>query len=348
MRTRHFMLSAFILMVAMVTLTRESDADIGRWVQLDNGTTMGGIEVLEAWKQRLYAGASNGIFISTDHGNSWQTTSFKNSATAITIDGNTVYAGTWNQGIFRSDDAGSTWKPLRDGFPFDDLDGKRYYGEVRRILVTFDEIISVGYHSGTYVSNDRGETWQDFATHWDWGDSIWSMTQFDGYLWSAMSSFWMARSSDNGRTWEMLPTFKRAARVTDWAVLYNRLYAAGQQGIGRWNEKTRGWEYLMDGLPTGNSQDSHDPPYTHNLAILDERLFAGLDQHGVYVFDTPTKTWSSVGLDGLSVYALLSYKSLLYAGTRNGLYCAGISSVRPHAKAVTTWAHVKHGTLEKD
>lgn len=110
-------------MVAMVTLTRESDADIGRWVQLDNGTTMGGIEVLEAWKQRLYAGASNGIFISTDHGNSWQTTSFKNSATAITIDGNTVYAGTWNQGIFRSDDAGSTWKPLRDGFPFDDLDG---------------------------------------------------------------------------------------------------------------------------------------------------------------------------------------------------------------------------------
>ena len=77
MRTRHFMRTAFMLMVAMVTLARESDADIGKWIQLDDGTTMGGVYVLEAWRQRLYAGAENGIFISTDHGNSWQTTRSK-------------------------------------------------------------------------------------------------------------------------------------------------------------------------------------------------------------------------------------------------------------------------------
>ena len=348
MRTLRLMRTSFILMVTMVTLVRESDADIGTWIQLDEGAAMGGVWVLGAWKQRLYAGARNGIFISQDHGNTWQTTSFKNPISTITIDGNTAYAGTWRKGIFRSDDAGETWNLIVEGLPFYETDdGERFHGEVRRILVTFNEIINVGYHSGTYVSNDRGETWHDVSKEWLGGDSIYSMTEYDGYLWSAISVDGMYRSSDNGRTWEWLPNFV-LGRVNDWAALYNRLYVAGQEGIGRWNEREQTWEYLMEGLPTGNSQNPDEPPYTHDLAILDGRLFAGLDQHGVHVFDTQTKAWSSVGLDGLSVYALLSYKSSLYAGTRDGIYCAAISRVHPHAKAVTTWARVKHSPHPKD
>lgn len=348
MRTLRLMRTAFILMVAMVTLVRESDADIGKWIQLDDGATMGGVWVLDAWKQRLYAGARNGIFISQDHGNTWQTTSFKNSATAITIDGNTAYAGTWRKGIFRSDDAGETWNLIVEGLPFYETDdGERFHGEVRRILVTFNEIINVGYHSGTYVSNDRGETWHDVSKEWRAGDSIYSMTEFDGYLWSAISVDGMYRSSDNWRTWEWLPNFV-LGRVNDWAVLHNRLYVAGWEGIGRWDEKTRTWEYLTEGLPTGNSQGPADPPWVYDLAVHSGRLFAGLRTRGVYVFDTLSESWSSAGLNGLSVYALLSYNSALYAGTRDGVYCAGISSVRPHAKALTTWARVKHRTPAKD
>ena len=105
----------------------------------------------------------------------------------------------------------------------------------------------------------------------------------------------------------------------------------------------------MEGLPTGSSLDLDEPPWIYNLAVLGGRLFAGLRRHGVYVFDALAETWSSVGLDGLSVSALLSYKSSLYAGTAtNGIYCAGILRVQPHAKAVTTWARVKQGALPKD
>ena len=221
------------------------------------------------------------------------------------------------------------------------------YGAVRRILIMFDEIINVMYHRGTYVSNDRGETWHDISEEWRTGDSIYSMTEFDGYLWSAISVDGMYRSSDNGRTWEWLPNFV-LGRVNDWAVLHNRLYVAGWKGIGRWDEKTRTWEYLTEGLPTGNSRGPADPPWVYNLAVHSGRLFAGLHTRGVYVFDTLSESWSSAGLNELSVYALLSHNSALYAGTKDGVYCTAISKVHPHAKAVTTWARVKQTAHPKD
>ena len=61
MWTRRLMRTAFILIVAITTLTPELDADIGTWIQLDDGMAMGRIHALEAGENRLYAGASNGI-----------------------------------------------------------------------------------------------------------------------------------------------------------------------------------------------------------------------------------------------------------------------------------------------
>ena len=306
------------------------------------------MSVLEADENRLYAGTSERIFISQNDGYSWYTVAFKDTVTAITADGDTVYAGTWSTGVFRSDDAGVTWKPIVDGLRFQQHDdGESTYGYVIRILVMFDEIINVMYHNGTYVSNDRGETWLDVADIWEgwWTDSIHSMTQFDGYLWSAISISSMARSSDNGQTWENLRKYE-TSHVTDWAVLNNRLYIAGSDGIGRWNEKTQDWEYPMKGLPIGHRYDPDAPPSVLSLAVHDGRLFAGLERDGVYVFDARSETWFSAGLNGLWVYALLSHKSSLYAGTGDGLYSALIARVQPHGKAVTTWGRIKRNASD--
>ena len=57
------------------------------------------------------------------------------------------------------------------------------------------------------------------------------------------------------------------------AVLNNRLYVAGEEGIGRWNEETQAWEYLMKGLPTGSHSDPDDPPWVSSLAVNRGRLF---------------------------------------------------------------------------
>ena len=324
------------------------------WVQLDNGRPMAYVSTLEGSEHRLYAAASGGIFFSENGGDTWLPTSFEHEekyVTTLTVDGNTVYAGTWRHGVFRSDDGGITWKSINDGCRFQEVEGEPFYGEVRRILIIDETLISVMYHGGTYTSTDRGETWEDISEAWYIGNSIYSMTMFDGYLWSAMSVEWMARSPDDGRTWQPLVNFQQG-RVNDWAVLNGQLYVAGQKGVGRWNETLQMWEYPMDGLAINTSEDSNDLPYISNFAVHGEQLFAGLDAHGVYLFDTASETWSAVGLQGLSILSLLSQGDFLYAGTEdNGIYrtelpVASLAFVQPQAKVLTTWADMKRTAPE--
>ena len=339
-----------------------SDLPIG----MDLGIDLGRVSVLEVGEGRIYAGTYNGIFISQDAGYTWHI-SFKagcNAAIcdAITVDGNTVYAGIGGESAFRSDDAGVTWKPIRDGLPFIDLsDGRRFYREIKQILVTRDKIIAAvsDISGGVYISTDRGETWHNESAEWSkasTADTIRSMTEFDNYLW--ISTLWnkILRSPDHGETWksagydidERILDYSDQ-RVTDWAVLGNRLYIAIGNGVLRWNESTRTWEDPMNLLPRTS--------WATSLAVHDDLLFVGLEQdflnlrghlprqdedvigEGVYVFDAQTETWSSTGLEGVSVDTLQSYKFSLYAGTEDGIYRAEVIRL-PHGGVATTWEHM--------
>lgn len=202
------------------------------WIQLADNAAIGDVLALSGSKYRIYAGTSNGILLSESAGLTWRSTAFEKPTAVLTVDGDTVYAGTWRKGIFRSDDAGRRWKPIHNGLRFHDGDKERSYSTVQRILIIDDTLINMMYHGGTYTSTDRGETWHNISEEWYAGNSIYSMTLFDGYLWSAISIGWMARSPDNGQTWQPLNAFQ-CHRTNDWAVLQGRLYVAGQAGIGR-------------------------------------------------------------------------------------------------------------------
>ena len=313
MQTRRLIQAAVAVLVVGTVTGLKPVWGVNKWIQLDDGVAMKSVTSLAAHGFRLYAGSDNGIFVSIDGGKNWSSTSFNNSVSTLTVNGDTVYAGTWYHGVFRSDDTGLTWKPIRDGLRFEEHDGEIYYGGVRHILITDNNIINVMYHNGTYTSTDRGETWHDISTEWAGGDGIHSMTEFDGHLWSAVSSSSMARSPDSGKTWEPLYRFDYG-HVYDWAALNGRLYVGGYEGVGVWNEITRTWEYPMAGLPIGK--------YVLRLAVQGDRLFAGLrHKHGVYVFDLQSETWSSAGLEGRTVSSLLSHGSALYVGTEeDGIY----------------------------
>ncbi len=115
--------------------------------------------------ERLYAGTEHGVFFSLDDGSIWRESDLKHGISVIEIGPDAVYAVTYFRGIYRSDTRGNTWHPKNKGmllFQSDHDDG--YHPHVRQILVTGSGmVITVGYHHGTYISDDRGDTWQSVS-----------------------------------------------------------------------------------------------------------------------------------------------------------------------------------------
>ena len=322
------------------------------------GTEDMGVNIIETDEHRLYAAASQGVYVSRDNGYTWRYSELAHGLEhfyliAIGIGPNAMYAGTNNHGVYRSDSHGKTWKPKRKGiriFDLDDPDREPYYAEAKQILVTRSgAVIAVGYHSGTHISHDRGETWHD-TDDWDFADGIWTMTEFDGYWWSVYSSASIAalRTPDNGKTWERLPHLNYS-EIADWAVLGDRLYLAGSGGFARWNEAEHGWEDLSLGLPFTNEPKKEWRRKLHiqSLALNRGRIFAGLPRSGVWMFDQQFERWIPAGLDGLTVTSLISHQSDLYAVAMDsnwdslGIYRASIPLVNPYGKAAATWGALK-------
>jgi hypothetical protein len=344
------MRTAFIFLVTMTAPTYEAAAEIrADWNQL-YGTEALEVDLLETDGTRLYA-AGKGVHISLDDGYTWRSTEPQHGVSAIAISRDAVYASTFFHGVFRSDSHGNTWQRKNRGIRF--VDRGRELGPpiIKQILVASSgTVIAVGYHKGTYISDSRGETWRSIYEEWiysgnkehnipDWhfGDGIWAMTEFNGFWWAVYSSATIAilRSPDNGETWEHLPRLKYG-QIADWAVLGDRLYVAGDEGFGRWNEAQNVWEHLSQGLPTDNPNSS-----ISTLTADRNRIFAGFPKHGVYMFDERSETWIPAGLDGLTVYDLISHQSYLYAATKEGIYRASIPVVQPYNKAAATWGAIK-------
>ena len=351
-----------LLVLSLDRCAPDADAAVqAEWIQL-YGTEGLEVYLLETDGRRLFA-AGNGVYISLDNGDTWRLTNLKNiSCRAIAAGPNSAYVGTAFSGVFRSDSHGVIWQPKNNDIGRVVRRAGNELGPpiVEQILVTSSgAVIVVGYHTGTYISHNQGDTWHSVYDEWvypgnkehnnpDWhfGDSIWSMTEFDGYWWAAYSnSSALFRSPDKGATWELLPNaipgnLYEYGRVTDWAVVDDRLYVAGYEGFGRWNETHQVWDRLSQGLRTDYSNGR-----IRRLAVNRGRLFAGTAS-GVYMFDERSETIIPAGLQEFGIGDLASHQSDLYVtayakGELSGIYRASISAVQPYNKAATTWGAIK-------
>ena len=350
-----FILTPLLLAIWHSDRAPDAHAD---WEHIPGTEVVGSVGLLESDGLRLYAIGDTGFYLSVDGGYTWRRREVGRGIedfyiTAIGSGGGIVYVGTSDHGVIRSDDGGNTWKHINDGLHiFDHPQWGPHYGKVEQILVTDSGmVINVGYHRGTHISDDRGETWRNVLKEWkapqgpglvDWafGDGIWSMTEFDGYLWAVYSDAPAFRSPDEGGTWELLPTLSHGGigdfwRVHDWAELGEELYIAGSAGFGRWREEGLEWENLSRGLP--------DKPGMSQLAVNRGRIYAAFFQsdRGVWLFEQPSETWFPAGLQQVRVYSVVSHQSELYAGTENGIYRTSIPIVHSYGKAPTTWGVIK-------
>lgn len=82
-----------------------------QWVRI-NGPFGNNVSCFAVSGTNLYAGANNGIFVSTDNGTSWteiNTGSNTMNVNALTVSGMNIYAGAWGHHFYFSTNNGANW-----------------------------------------------------------------------------------------------------------------------------------------------------------------------------------------------------------------------------------------------
>ena len=106
---------------------------------------------------------------------------------------NIVYAGTANEGLFRSTDYGDTWKSVGTGLS----------GAIRFLTTDPNKSGRLFAAAGTvYLSEDHGETWTNVLNISAWTVTIDPSSPLTVY--ATARSQGVFRSSDGGHTWQQI------------------------------------------------------------------------------------------------------------------------------------------------
>ncbi|MEX0299929.1 MAG: glycosyl hydrolase [Kordiimonas sp.] len=221
---------------------------------------------------------------------------------------NTWYAGIASGGVWKTTNAGTTWKPI--------FDNESVYsiGDVT-LAPSNPNIVWVGtgennggrhisFGDGVYKSENGGKTWKnmglensehigDIIIHPTNPDIVWVSSQ--GPLWSSGGDRGLYKTTDGGKTW------KNVLEIDEWTGVGSvaidpsnpdKLYAATWQrqrsvatlvntgpgsALYTSNDGGETWEKMTTGLPKGNMGKSSlavspiDPNVVYALIELDQR-----------------------------------------------------------------------------
>jgi photosystem II stability/assembly factor-like uncharacterized protein len=188
-------------------------------------------------------------------------------------DGDRIYAGTFDDGIYRSLDGGRSWDRVGEGIP-------------KRVLsVAISEtdreggrsVVYAGSEpSGLYRSTDDGRSWQDLpalrklpsAPSWSFPPRPWTShvrwialhAQDPELLFVGIELGGVMRSRDRGRSWEDRKhgSYHDAHALVTHPLAPARVYEAAGEGVALSEDGGDSWRQVDDGM------DRH---YTWGLAV---------------------------------------------------------------------------------
>lgn len=254
-----------------------------------------------------------------------------NAVSGVIGDPATYYMGTTGGGVWKTDDAGTTWKNISDGF--------MKTGSVGAIAVSESEpnIIYVGmgehairgvmthYGDGLYKSHDAGKTWiklgldatQHIARviiHPKNPDIVWVAAQ--GALYSKSTERGIYKTTDGGKSWKKVLYVDDKTGCAELSIDYNNpqvLYAA------MWEHGRLPWKVISGGLGSGlyksvdggeNWTKIHEglPKELGKMAIAvsrsnSEKVYALIESDsdkelgGLFVSDNAGKNWKRISND---------------------------------------------------
>ena len=238
-------------------------------------------------------------------------------------DENVWYVAVGSGGVWKTTNAGVTWKPIFDSQPTYSIGCVTIDpNNTSTIWVGSGENVGgrhVGFGDGIYVSHDEGKTWKNMGlkasehiskiiVHPSNSDVIWVAVQ--GPLWSKGGERGLYKSTDGGKTWNKTLGDNEWTGVTDLVIDHTNpdvLYAAtwdrhrtvaaymgGGPGTGLHKTTDGGetWSELTNGIPKSNLGKI-------GLAISpfnNETIYAAIEldrtKGGVYISTNQGGSWT--------------------------------------------------------
>lgn len=275
--------------------------------------------------------------------------------TIAILSSNTLYAGTWGEGIYHSTDDGVTWETANDGLPIpfhvrggltvnpitptqvfagDYYGGGLYRSENGGISwtlslsdtavgavavhpVTPTVVLAGDREEGLYRSADGGTSWEPITATTGLDVRALALAPDVAY---AGAGYDVLTSTDVGLTWSSVASFTSTVQtIVVHPVTSSLLYAGTfNHGLHRSDDGGMTWDRLTEGLPADawvTSLSVHAGP--------PETLYAGTWDGQVYRSLDGGDSWEGLGYLG-HVYAVLAHPEapdVVYAGTsNNGLF----------------------------
>jgi photosystem II stability/assembly factor-like uncharacterized protein len=160
----------------------------------------------------------------------------------IFADGNNVFAGTKDDGIYRSFDSGGNWIKTSSGLTD---------SEVNTIIKSGQYVFAGTQDSGVFLSSDNGSNWISVNSGLTEKRVI-SFTLKDNMLFAGTYNSGVFISSNNGNSWVQsnsgLSTFTVNFLFTD----NNNIYLCSDNGIYKSTNNGSNWINISNNLPSGN------------------------------------------------------------------------------------------------
>lgn len=244
--------------------------------------------------------SSNGIFSSSDNGNTWVNISAFTARILIT-DNNKVYAGSGMGGVYSSLDSGRNWTQiLTINHPVEGLDFK-------------DNYVYAGSYAGIYRSTNRGANWVFSGIGWT---LIPSLIAKDNLILTGTGGFGIWRSTNYGLTYTQSNIINGSAYAF---ILKDNNIFAGITGDGVFISTNDGVTWQQTEL--------------HNVSTLSllrtgNDLFAGVADNGIYYSSNNGLNWAYRDLTYFDVSDFLVNENTLFSATLdNGLYISSNSGI---------------------
>jgi BNR/Asp-box repeat len=340
-RLRHrlsAMNASFFVLVTAFLLSDASSAS-AQWTRV---TEVPITIVYSVWVQddTILATADSVVYISTDGGANWKESAVVVSAApvqAARARNGRIYAGTFGQGVFTSDDLGDSWQAFNQGLTGGAFDTQRFIVD---LVARGDSLYAATAGDGPWVRNLTSGSWTHFSNLFeaDQASDMSSIATGGTRLLAcagANGTVFFREPGDGDWTESLLKNIALSPGTSPFSAIWtgSRWVVGTNTAVYHSAQGQSPWTFVDVGLGSlVNVVFALRPPDV--LASFGTATFAEIE----YSHDNGA-TWQALDtLPSTFIFGLATHGNTLYAARLDGLWTRSISTVAVQAKS---WGSVK-------